>query len=150
MLWPFLSVETVSSTFNRYVNNLKYDKYFFYVVQLIYQLMWAHKLYNNYEGIRKLFHTEHLKTEFTLSPIGSCVLEVILLLIVKPIQNDIYSVYTIYYKNVVCVCVCVCYYIYIYIYIYSTAWKFVNPLEFSIFLHKYDPNIIRFSYKSWK
>ncbi len=25
-----------------------------------------------------------------------------------------------------------------YIYIYSAAWKFVNPLEFSIFLHKYD------------
>ncbi len=35
-------------------------------------------------------------------------------------------------------------YIYIYIYIqyidiYSAAGKFVNPLEFSIFLHKYDP-----------
>ncbi len=28
---------------------------------------------------------------------------------------------------------------YIYIYIYSAAWKFVNPLELSIFLHKYDP-----------
>ncbi len=23
--------------------------------------------------------------------------------------------------------------------LYSAAWKFVNPLEFSIFLHKYDP-----------
>ncbi len=36
-------------------------------------------------------------------------------------------------------CVCVCVYVCIYIYIYSAAWKFVNPLEFSIFLHKYDP-----------
>ncbi len=23
--------------------------------------------------------------------------------------------------------------------VYSAAWKFVNPLEISIFLHKYDP-----------
>ncbi len=27
----------------------------------------------------------------------------------------------------------------LYIYIYIAAWKFVNPLQFSIFLHKYDP-----------
>ncbi len=25
--------------------------------------------------------------------------------------------------------------------IYSAAWKFVNPLEYSIFLHKYDPQL---------
>ncbi len=26
--------------------------------------------------------------------------------------------------------------------VYSAAWQFVNPLEFSISMHKYDPNII--------
>ncbi len=31
--------------------------------------------------------------------------------------------------------------------VYSAAWKFVNPLEFSIFLHKYDP---KHHQKSWK
>ncbi len=28
---------------------------------------------------------------------------------------------------------------FLHMHIYSAAWKFVNPLEFSIFLHKYDP-----------
>ncbi len=31
---------------------------------------------------------------------------------------------------------CVCVYIYIYTYTHSAAGKFVNPLEFSIFLYK--------------
>ncbi len=35
--------------------------------------------------------------------------------------------------------------------IYSAAGKFVNPLEFSIFLHKYDPKHNQiFALKSWK
>ncbi len=38
-------------------------------------------------------------------------------------------------------CVCVC--VYIYIYTHSAARKFVNPLEFSIFLHKCDPKHIQ-------
>ncbi len=33
-------------------------------------------------------------------------------------------------------------------YIYIAAWKFVNPLEFSIFLHKYDPKHNRTSPES--
>ncbi len=40
-------------------------------------------------------------------------------------------------------------YILMYLIVYSAAWKFVNPLEYSIFLHKYDPKH-HHSYKSWK
>ncbi len=46
-----------------------------------------------------------------------------------------------------CVCMYVCMYVYMYVHIYiylSAAWKFVNPLELSIFLHKYDPKHLIF------
>ncbi len=32
-----------------------------------------------------------------------------------------------------------CMYVYVCMYTYSAALKFVNPLELSIFLHKFDP-----------